>query len=192
MAERTPMQPEIILGKGRLSFPNVWEARQNEQGGLRYEATILLPPDYDLKPLRAALHAAAVAEWGANEKTWPKRLRGPDDVIRDCAEKERFAGYQKGWHFVATALPGLDRNGKTRPHPQVFDALRQPVLAQAELYAGRWVKLAVRPYAYTKPQQGVSLALLGVQLLAHAEPFTGSDARSLFDDEVEEMGEVEV
>jgi hypothetical protein len=168
MAEKK-MYPTIRL-HGRLSFPEVFEPKTNDDGSSRYEVTLLLPPDTDLKPIEAALRQVAVDTWGADEAKWPKKARRPDDVIRDATEKN-FAGYEEGWHFVT----------------QVLNALREKVTDPKELYAGRWAKVAVRPYYYPTKMTGITFALVAVQLLKHDARFAGVDAKSLFDDEAEDM-----
>jgi hypothetical protein len=186
MTDAKTQTPTIVVGPGRLSFPNLLEPKVNDDGASRFETTLLLPPDTDVSKLKKALEAVAIETFGPKDK-WPRGMRTPDDVIRDCSEKN-FAGYEEGWSFIAAALPGTDRNGKARPGPQILDAMKQEVTNASEVYAGRWAKLALRPYAYNNKSKGVTLALVAVQLLKHDDRLGGGvNAKSLFDEEAEDL-----
>ena len=49
---------KLIIGPGRLSFPAIFQPQREDMGG-KYALTILLPPDFDLKPVAKALEEAA-------------------------------------------------------------------------------------------------------------------------------------
>ena len=174
--ERRTRAKRVRIGKGRLSFPHVFEPQETEYG-LRYSVTLLLPPDTDLQPIRDALLAAAEEEWGPDPKKWPARMRGPDDVIRPCSEKS-LAGYEPGWHFVAAA---------SKQQPGVVDGLRQTVTDPVAVYAGRWANISCNAFAYSNKSTGVSLGLNNVQLLQHDDAFGRTSARQDFDDVVDEL-----
>jgi hypothetical protein len=170
----------VIAGPGRLSFPVLFAPEQDDSGNDRYSGTLLLPPDYDIKPLLNALNAACIAGWGEDKRKWPQGLtvRLPQDVIRDAGTKS-YNGYEPGWHFVAFS-------GKNRPG--IIDGLKQRVTDPSEAYPGRWARVSLRAFTFKNKKTGVSFGLNNVQLLRHDERLGGAPrAESEFDEVVDQM-----
>lgn len=159
------MADKLVIGPGRLSFPALYQPMSEDMGG-KYGMTLLLPPDFDLKPIKKALEAAAMEKWGSDKAKWPKsKFNGPDSVIRKCEEKSHLSGYLPGWHFISL---------KSKDKPGVVDATRDRVEDPKQAYAGRWVRVAARAYAYDNVLKGVGLGLNNVQLLTHDDKFGGA------------------
>lgn len=175
MAEPTK-STKLIIGPGRLSFPKIFEPNSKEYGG-KYQATLLLPPGYDFGPLKKIMLDVAIAKFGPDKAKWPRGLRGPSDVIRDCAEKSNMAGYDPGWHFVSAA---------SSDQPGVVDGALTKTTDPRDAYPGRWAKMSVNVFAYSNVKHGVSLGLQNVQLLAHDDPFSSQQRP---EDEFEAMYE---
>ena len=174
---------KIIIGPGRLSFPSIFTPMKEEFGG-KYGITLLLPPDYDFKPLVAALEAAGAEKWGPDKSKWPKgNFNGPKQVIRDAVDKAHLAGYEPGWKFI-----GL----KNKEQPGVISASLDAVNDPKEAYAGRWVRVSARAFAYDHLTKGVGFALSNIQLLQHDKPFSSGGGRPQddFDAQAEELGSV--
>lgn len=167
---------KLILGPGKLSFPKLFVPNDKEFGG-KYATTLLLPPDYDFGPLKAALLQVAIGKFGPDKAKWPRSMRGPKDVIRPCEEKSALAGYLPGWHFITAASVDM---------PGVVDSALAKVTDPREAYPGRWAMMSVNAYAYSNVQHGVSLGLQNVQLRKHDDPFS---SRVRAEDEFEEMHE---
>jgi hypothetical protein len=169
---------KLTIGPGRLSFPAIFEPQSADMGG-KYGLTILLPPDFDLKPLHEALEAVATEKWGADKAKWPKKMNGPKQVIRDAAEKQ-YAGYTPGWRFISL---------KSKQQPGIVNASLEPVTDVKEAYPGRWVRVTARAYAYDNVLKGVGFALQNIQLLKHDTAFSGAGrAEDDFDSFAEELG----
>lgn len=171
---------KIIVGAGRLSFVNLFTPKKNDQGKDVYSTALLLPPDYDLGPLKAALHAAAVEKWGENRAKWPQLKRPPEKVIRPAEESQWYVGFP-GWHFI---------NATTQTSPGVVNASREDVHDPAQAYAGRWARLSLNAFAYDKNGRGVTLGLNNVQLTKHDEPLSGrTRAADDFDEYVDDSAD---
>lgn len=183
VAEKKPAQPSLIVGPGRLSFPSLFEPRQQKGAAKpRWETNLLLPPDTDVERIRKALHDACVAEFG-DPKSWPRKLRRPEDVLMPAPEKGNYAGYEEGWWCLSCA------NSKERP--EIIDAMKAEVTDPKQVYPGRWARLNVRPYAYRAESSGLSLWLSHVQLLKHDTPLAGGPkAKDVFDEVAEAMDDV--
>lgn len=164
---------KMIIGPGRLSFPRVFKPNDEQYGG-KYSTTLLLPPDFDFAPLKAAMVKVASEKWGPDKAKWPKNLRGPAQVIRDCAEKAHLTGYEPGWHFI-TASSG--------DQPGVVNGALEDVTDEREVYAGRWALLSINVYAYDNVTKGVGLGLQNIQVRKHDDAFSG---RARAKDEFEE------
>lgn len=171
---------KVTIGPGRLSFPAIFEPQREDMGG-KYAVTLLLPPDFDTKPLFKALEDAAIEKWGPDKAKWPKgNFNGPKSVIRDAGDKAHLAGYEAGWKFVSL---------KSKTQPGVVDGLRNPVTDPKEAYAGRWARVTARAYAYDNVLKGVAFGLQNVQLLKHDAAFSGAGrAQDDFEDYAEEIG----
>lgn len=173
---------KFILGPGRLSFPKIFRPNDKEFGG-KYAATILLPPEYDFGPLKKAMFDVAVAKFGADKSKWPRALRGPNEVIRDCTEKSNMEGYLPGWHFLTASSVDM---------PGVVDAALAKVSDEREAYAGRWIMMSVNVYAYSNVTHGVSLGLQNIQLRKHDDPFSSRvRAEDEFETAYEEMADAD-
>jgi Protein of unknown function (DUF2815) len=171
-----------ILIYGRLSFPDLFEPGQDQQGQpVKCGTTLLLTPNYDTSLILADLKSAWEKKFGTDPKKWPKgqTVRTPENVIRDAAEKQ-YAGYEEGWRFLAA------RVSKMEDRPDVRDLLKPMVegkFAVAErdprvVYPGRWAIISVQAFGYDNRTKGVSLGLNNVLLDAHAEALGGAPARA--------------
>lgn len=188
MANLSPMH--VITPPCRLSFPALFEPKVTFSGlpdtpeHRKFQATVLIPPDVDLKPFVAALEAAMKDKFG-------KVIQPKFPVIRACAGKETadgkpYAGYEDGWHFVSA---------KNKLAPSVVDQAMQPVLdvprgasdeeraaliAEAEnrVYAGCWCRFLLRAFAWSNQGRGVSFSLEAVQLVRDDERLGGGMVRA--------------
>ncbi len=170
---------KLIIGPGRLSFPAIFQPQREDMGG-KYAVTILLPPEYDIKPIVDALSQAATEKWGPDKIKWPKNMHGPKQVVRDAADKAHLSGYADGWKFISL---------KSKTQPGVVNGALEKVPDEKEAYAGRWIRVTARAYAYDNVLKGVGLGLQNVQLLKHDSPFGGGGrAEDDFDSYAEELG----
>ena len=171
---------KLTIGPGRLSFPAIFHPQREDMGG-RYGLTILLPPDYDTKPLMKALEDAATEKWGPDKAKWPKgNFNGPKQVIRSAEDKAHLTGYEPGWKFISL---------KSKTQPGCVNAATDPVTDEKEAYAGRWCRVTARAFAYDNVLKGVGFGLQNVQLLKHDSAFSGAGrAQDDFDVIAEEIG----
>lgn len=144
----------IVTQPVRLAFPALFEPKPVAKGNpvLKYQAALLLPPTFDLKPLYECVKAAMMERWGKLEKV-PTR----NNPIKPCDEKE-LDGYEPGWHFI---------NVKSNFAPLVVDQRRQEIIDPERIFAGCWVRAAMNAYAWEHQQggRGVSFGLNAIQLV---------------------------
>ncbi len=155
----------VVLGPGRLSFPALFEAapQMGDATKLKFEATILLPPDTDIAPLHAALKKAVLDKFGELIPLAPDKY-----PIKDCEAKtaaKPLKGYLSGWHCITT---------KSDYAPELFDQRVKPLIDQEALYAGCWVNLFCKAYGYNvKGNRGVTFGLNAVQLVRDGDRLDG-------------------
>ncbi len=156
-----PVSPvEFTTLDVRLSFLSLDKKRPNGPGSTKesYQATLLIPPGTDLTPYNAAMKAALLAKFDGKIPKTLKQL-----PVRDASEKE-YAGYDKGWHFLAT---------KCDLPPVLVDQARRPVGVD-KFYAGCWARARIRFWAYDNQfGKGVSCDLGGLQFVKDGERLDG-------------------
>lgn len=160
---------KLMTPKFRVSFPNVFEAKQvNGQGKPKYGLTMLFnvaeiekdPQELaKWKAMLAAVKSTATEEW---PKGLPKDLKNP---FRKGEEKEQYDGYGAGVIFV---------NASTLTRPGVVDEGVRPIIKPEDFYGGCYARAMVNPYAWEfMGKQGVSFGLQNVQKVADGKPFGG-------------------
>ena len=164
---------ELVTPPVRLSFPALFEPKPVAKGSddEKYQASLLLPPDLDMKPFMDAIVAAAKEKWGGNLPKFPAK----NNPIKSCDDKE-LAGYDEGWHYI---------NTKSNYPPTVVDQRRQEIIDPTRIFAGCWCRFHINAYAYDHPVggKGVSFGLNAVQLVREDARLDGRrDATELFDD----------
>ncbi len=164
-------QKTIVLPPGRLSYPRLFE---KDQKSGKFQATIIWPEGTDLSALEAAIEEVATEKW---PKKRPANLRIP---LKDNEEKisaetgERVAGYEN---------PGRFMMFWTRTRPKVVgkevdaDTGKLIELTEDEVYAGCWVKVSARIYAFHNKEHktnDVIGGLCNVQFFKDDESFGGT------------------
>lgn len=153
----------VITPRFRVSFANVFRPGKPMKEGEapKYGVTMLFEKDADLSLLRQAAHQAAVEDWGADQKEWPKNLRSP---FRDQGEKD-FAGYVAGNKFV---------NATSQQRPGLVDEQVRPIIEESKFYSGCYAIAEVRAFTYDKRgNRGVAFGLQNIQKVADGEPLGG-------------------
>lgn len=160
----------LVTGAVRVAFPSLFvprpsrKAKPGEDASLipkTYQCVLLLPPDTDLKPYRAAIEAAQLAKW--NKVLPVAKLR--HFPIRDAAEMD-YEGFEEGWKFLRAS---------SKKMPGLIDLDRTPILNQERIYPGCWMRFYLTVYAWTHPEggQGVSFSLEHAQFVRDDTEFAG-------------------
>jgi len=172
----------LTTGPVRLSFPALKEPKpvsKDKPDDKKFQATLILPPDMDLKPFYDAVKAVMLERWGKLIK-----LPARNNPIKSNDEKE-LDGYEDGGHFI---------NTRSKRRPKCVDGKVQDVIDIEEVfYPGCWVRAHINAYAWEHPQggKGVSFGLNAVQFFKDGERFDGAidvseafDAVPVADDEI--------
>ena len=152
---------EIII-PARLSYANIWEARQSMEGDKMQYSCCLLIPKTDtatiqrIQKLMAKIENEAVArKWGGKK---PASYAHP--LLRDGDTDPTKGGDSNyaGCYFI-NAKANADHP------PKILDARCNPVMDRDEVYSGCYANVKVSIYAYNNPKggKGISAGLVAVQ-----------------------------
>ena len=165
MAQIQNTATEVITGVCRLSYEHIWEQHPDQNGNLKYSASVIIPKidKETLSAIKAAVDAAKAdgkAKWGGKI---PKTLKLP---LRDGDEdREDDPAYENAFFLNANSKikPAIiDRSGK-----EITDFDRERV------YSGCYCRFMLRFYPFSGQQNGVAVGLNGVQFIKDGEPFGG-------------------
>lgn len=164
-----------VTAYGRLSYPHLFTPRAaNDQAEPKYSATLLIPKSdtATIQRVQAAIQAAVddgVQRGDFKQVIDPAATKYPPlrdgDLPNDNGETRgpEFAGH---WFIAAKA--------STKRKPFVVDQSLQPIMQEADIYAGCYVNIALQFYSYkTSGNQGISAQLVGVQFAKDGAPLGG-------------------
>jgi hypothetical protein len=168
----------VAAPEARLSFPNIFSP--GKMSG-KYEVTLLLPADSDIKGLETLASQTLQDKFG---KAVPlDKLKHP--VVRraeDCLTVDGEAKYPdfEGW-FVLRAT--------SQRQPGVFDRSNKPIAPATmsdgslgnpdSIYPGVWARCVINAYAWQHPQsgRGVSFGLDSVMIVRDDDRIGGGGGR---------------
>ena len=186
--QNTMNSNEIIL-PCRLSYANIWEARQSMEGDKMQYSCCLLIPKTDtatiqrIQKLMAKIESEAVAtKWGGKK---PASYAHP--LLRDGDTDPTKGGDSNyaGCYFI-NAKANADHP------PKIIDARCTPVIDRDEVYSGCYANGKVSIYANNNPKggKGISAGLVAVQKTkdgARLGGDTGTDGFAPLSQEDEDM-----
>lgn len=164
----------LVTGKVRFSYANVFEPRTTQSGEARYSVTILIPKtDVATKQkidaeMTRVLQESISSTFGGVKPANPKIPIYDGDGLRPGGEP--FGEECKG-HWVMTA--------NSKEAPEVVDANLNPILSKSEFYSGCYGRVSLRFFAYNKNgNKGVGCGLGNIQKLEDGESLTGKTTAS--------------
>lgn len=158
----------IRLPRARLYYPHFFkpQMRKGETNAdkARYQTTVLLPKDVDMKVLVAAVEAAAVDKWGAD---YAKKTKIKKPFLK-TDEQPKMAELVEDYPVF------LRLNSKDKPGVVFSNGSTCGEDKSHEVYGGRWAFVSVRAAAYeVDGSKGVGLYLQNCQLLEDDERLGG-------------------
>lgn len=151
----------------RVSYPKVFKPEINQLSNKsEYSVVALFKKGEDLSALKKAAEEALVEKLGADKSKWPKNLKSP---FRDQADREKDGvmpnGYEKGAIFLTL---------KSTQKPGVVDSNVQPIIDEADFYAGCFARATIRASYYDHAgNRGVAFYLQNIQKVSNGEPLSG-------------------
>lgn len=179
---------EIII-PCRLSYANIWEARQSMEGDkMQYSCCLLIPKSdtatvQRIQAMMTKIEAEAVGtKWGGKKPvSYAHPLLRDGDTDPTKGGDSNYAGC---WFMNAKA------NADHRP--QIVDQSCNPCMDRDEVYSGCYANVKVSIYAYNHPKggKGISAGLVAIQKTKDGPRLggdTGLDGFEPLPPEVEDM-----
>lgn len=156
----------IITGEVRLSYVNVWEPKEDNNGNMRYSTAILIPKSdkNTIETIKNGI-SQAVNAWKEEFGKVPKDLRLP---LRDGDETDypEYADH----YFI---------NAKSSQKPAIVNQQVQAVNDQSEIYSGVYARVSLSFYPYNvKGNRGIACGLGNIQKVRDGERLGGAGANA--------------
>jgi hypothetical protein len=159
------MAKKIQLKNVRLSYANLFEARENQSGDLRYSTALIIPKDHpQIDDLHALVDEVGEEKFG---KKWAS-MRKKTDPVHDADEdgKADDDPVYEGTFYINTS---------SKRKPQVVDRQVQPILDDSEIWSGCYANVSIAVFAFEVPEnKGVSFGLNNVQKVKEGERLGGA------------------
>ncbi len=159
----------LVTGKVRFSYANVFEPRAVNGGEEKYSITLLIPKsDNDtyqrlMAEINKTLQEGVVDTFKGVMPSNPNLPIYDGDGLRPGGEP--FGQECKG-HWVVSA--------KSNNAPEVVDANCNPIISKNEFYSGCYGRASIRFYAYNQNgNKGIGCGLGNVQKLEDGQPLDG-------------------
>ena len=175
---------KVKLEGVRLSFPDIWEAKEYEAGDgkPRYNATFLIEPgSANDKAIRAAIKHEATEAYKAKAPAFLKQWEGnPQKFAYLDGNTKEYDGYA-GMMYLSCHRKAKDGR------PAIVDrAKNQLQPADGKPYAGCYVNAVVDVYAQTGPNAGIRASFSAIQFTKDGDAFSaGTPANA---DEFDDLG----
>lgn len=159
---------KVITNKVRLSYPNLFEPREQESGDKKYGASLIISKDdtETIKLLEEATQEAA-NEGKSKFKNGkvPANLKTP---LRDGdVDREDDPAYEN-CYFI---------NANSTRKPQCVDQRMKKIEDPEDLYPGCYVRASVNFFAFnSNGNQGVGVGLNNIQKMGEGEPLAGGSS----------------
>ena len=173
---------EVKLKNVRLSFPNLWHAKEFKTGDgkPRFDASFLCEPGSENdKAILAAIEAAGKVE---HSEKWPTVKKGFLGQSNKCCyldgDNTAYEGYEGMWVLAC----------HSKARPLIIDRDKSPLSEEdGRPYAGCYVNAKVDIYAQKGENQGIRASFSGIQFVSEGEAFTGGKPASA--DDFDDLGE---
>lgn len=160
----------LVTGKVRFSYANVFEPRASQNGGdPKYSITLLIPKsDNDtyqriIAEINKTLQENVVDTFKGVMPANPRMPIYDGDGLRESGEA--FGPECKGCWVISA---------KSNTAPEIVDANCQPILSKNEFYSGCYGRASIRFYAYNQNgNKGIGCGLGNVQKLEDGQPLDG-------------------
>ncbi len=167
------MSTQVILKNVRLSFPDLFEAKDYQDNKrFRYSATFLVEPgSANDKAIQAAILAEAAEKFKKNPKIIDGWRQNPQKFCYTPGELKEYDGYAGK---MALSTHRYQEQGK----PGVFDSkgvngVPNPLTAEdGRPYAGCYVNAKVEIWAQDGKNPGIRGSLISVQFAGDGDAFS--------------------
>jgi len=156
----------------RMSYPNLFEAKPNLSGKLKFSCSLLIPKT-DVEGVKAIRAAIDKATKSGIEKLWKGKLpKFRYEPLRD-GDEELATGEKTGKEYVGHYF----LNCTSDEQPGVVGPDAKPLMDQREIFAGCYVRGDINPFPYDNGgNRGVGWGLNNIMLVKQGERLDGRQA----------------
>lgn len=159
----------IVTGKVRFSYANVFEARAVNGGEAKFSVTLLIPKSDTNTYQRIMAEINKTLQENVADTFKGVMPQNPSLPIYDGdgvrPSGEPYGPECKG-HWVISA--------KSNSAPEVVDANLNPIISKNEFYSGCYGRASIRFYAYNRNgNKGIGCGLGNIQKLEDGQPLGG-------------------
>lgn len=175
--------PTVVTPPFRVSYPAVFQprnanaSRKDQPPKMEYSLEALFPKDADLKALKDAVVEAIKEKWGEDQKKWPTDHEGKSKIQLPFKKQDtKMKTKEDGTKFLPEpyVAGAIFANLKSKQRPGLVDAKNQPIIDEADFYAGCWARAQVNVKAWEHTGKvGVSLWLNHLQKVKDDEHLGG-------------------
>lgn len=160
----------LVTGKVRFSYANVFEPRVTPNGDEKYSITLLIPKsDNDtyqriMNEINKTMEESITTTFKGIVPSNPKLPIHDGDGLRQSGEPY---GQECKGHWVIVA--------NSNNAPEVVDANCNPIISKNEFYSGCYGRASIRFYAYNQNgNKGIGCGLGNVQKIEDGQPLDRS------------------
>lgn len=172
---------KLSLKNVRLAFPQLFTAKADKNGNLKFSATLIFAPDHPAyKAIKAAEQEVGLEKWKDKWKGIEKQIATKDRMaLHDGDAKEQYDGYA-GNYFV---------NASNKVRPLAIDRDKSALSEEdGKLYAGCFVNASIELWAQDNEHgKAINCSLRGVQFASDGDAFAAGGSAS--EDEFDEVEE---
>lgn len=159
----------IVTGKVRFSYANVFEARAVNGGEAKFSVTLLIPKSDTNTYQRIMAEINKTLQENVADTFKGVMPQNPSLPIYDGD------GLRPGGEPFGTECKGCwVISAKSNSAPEVVDANLNPIISKNEFYSGCYGRASIRFYAYnTNGNKGIGCGLGNIQKLEDGQPLDG-------------------
>ena len=177
---------KFTTGKGRFSYPHVFEPYSSAEGqAAKYSTTFLIPKE-DKETLKK-LGDACKAVYEEHKNTTFKGILY-EEVAKPYHDGD--GRKPKGGEYGEECKGHWVLSTSSKRKPLIIDRMRTNVTDETAVYPGCYGRIAVNLYAYNvSGNRGIACGLNGVQTFQYGEVFGGGASAEDFNDGFEDPDE---
>lgn len=153
----------------RISFPALFEPKENPSGALKYSCSLLIPKT-DVAGVEEFRKAIAKATNLGKEKFWKGKVpKFRYEPLRD-GDEELASGEKEGKEYAGHYFVNCSSNDP----PGVVGRDAKPLMNQKDIYAGCYVRADINPFPYSNSgNNGIGWGLNNIMLVRDGERLDG-------------------
>lgn len=169
------LNTKMVTGKVRLSYANIWEPKENDQGQLKYSCALLIPKSdkATLQKIKGIVDSLKAEAMNKNKGKLPANFKLPlHDGDEEKPEDENYAGHYY-LNAYANSKPGIAKPiGKSPDGSLKF----QEITDSTEVYSGCYAKVSINFYLYDNKSKGIGVGLNNIVKVQDGESLAGKSS----------------